>query len=233
MMKARTEAAPRPGRSLPSQGAAQREGESVDSFREATAPYAEGEVPGVPWMWCVPDGTWTWELFAALPEDGNRYEVIGGRLELSPPPKIAHQRVSVSLAGMLWAWAKRTQSGEVLTAPVAVVFADSGSYLEPDLIWIARERRSILASDQVRGAPDLVVEILSPGTARSDWADKKRVYERAGVPRYWVVDPDARYLMAFRLVDGRYQVERRVEAAGSFEPEGLPDLVISMNTLWE
>ncbi len=72
---------------------------------------------GVPWPWNVPDGTWTLDLFRTLPEDGNRYEVIGGRLQMSPSPGRKHQAVSINLVLQLGNWAKGTKSGEVYHAP--------------------------------------------------------------------------------------------------------------------
>ncbi len=201
-------------------------------FREAVTPY-EDAAAGVPWPWSAPDGAWHWELFCALPEDGNRYEVIAGRLEMSPPPRVIHQRVSGNLYALVREWSRRTGAGEVFLAPLAVILPNTASYLEPDLIFVAREHRSIITPDHVQGTPDLVVEILSPGSVRADWVDKKAVYEKALVPRYWVVDPEAKTLTAFRLDEGRYQLEGRYTGEASFTPEGLPDLAVDLAALWD
>ncbi len=204
-----------------------------EGFREAVTPYQSGEAGGIPWPWSVPDGAWSWELFCTLPEDGNRYEVIGGRLVMSPPPKTGHQAVSMQLALQLGHWAKRTGAGKVFAAPLALILPNTASYLEPDLLFVAREHRSIITPDHVQGPPDLVVEILSPGSLRADWVDKKAVYEKALVPRYWVVDPEAKTLTAFQLDEGRYQLEGRYAGEASFTPEGLPDLTVDLAAVWD
>ncbi len=138
------------------------------------------ETAGVPWPWNVSDGSWTWELFSALPDDGNRYEVIGGKLTVSPPPKVKHQAISTNPGWHLTTWAKHSGAGKVFTAPVAVVLSTTGSYLVPDLIFIAKDRLSIIATTNVLGAPDLVVEILSPSSPeQTGWTRRPPTSRRA------------------------------------------------------
>ena len=190
------------------------------------------ETTGVPWPWNVSDGSWTWELFSALPDDGNRYEVIVGKLTVSPPPKVKHQEISTNLGWQLTTWAKHSGAGKVFTAPVAVVLSTTGSYLVPDLIFIAKDRLSIIATANVLGAPDLVVEILSPSSPRADWVDKKAAYLAAGVPHYWVIDPQGQTLTAFRLMEGEYRLEGRFEGNASFKPEGFLGLTVDLAGVW-
>ncbi|HEX5502940.1 MAG TPA: Uma2 family endonuclease [Thermomicrobiales bacterium] len=141
----------------------------------------------------------------AMPDDGNRYELLDGEVYQLSLPSLRHQGVSVVLAG---GWLMRAQEaghGFAFAAPVGVVFPD-GSKAEPDLVFVLREHRGILADDAIRGVPDFIVEIISPSSRRHDTALKYRIYERNGVPHYWLCDPDAETITAHTLgADGRYR----------------------------
>lgn len=139
-----------------------------------------------------------WEDFEALPEDGNRYEILDGKLAVTPTPFILHQRVSRNLHLLLCSHVAEHDLGEVLAAPVAVVL-DEHTILEPDLVFVSMNRAHLITEKAIAGAPDLVIEILSPSTARRDRTVKLRLYGRFGVPHYWIADPAARELFAFEL----------------------------------
>ncbi len=188
---------------------------------------------GIPWPWNVPDGQWTWELFCQLPESvGTRYEVIGGRLTVSPTPRPRHQAVAAQLTTLLNTWAIQTKAGRVF-GPVDVVLPSAQQYWEPDLIFVAKDRLLIVGETNIQGAPDLIVEIISPSTARADWVDKKNAYEGGGVAHYWVVDPAGKSLTAFRLKDGKYEPAGRLENDAVFEPEGFHGLKVNLAEVWE
>ncbi len=204
-------------------------------IRETAAALEYGSNPGVPWPWNVPDGEWTYELYESVPEDGNRYEVIEGRLTMAPSPGFGHQRSGFQLGLQLGIWAKENGAGEVLPAPFAVVLPHPPRrqrFVEPDWIFVAKDRSELITQKNIQGAPDLLVEILSPGTARADWVEKKTAYEKSGVAHYWVVDPDQQVLTAFRLKDGKYELEARVGPDAIFEPEGFPGLRINLAEVW-
>ncbi len=205
-------------------------------LRETSAALEYGATQqGVPWPWNVPDGEWTYELFRQLPEDGNRYEVIGGKLIVSPSPVVSHQRVVHKLGYFLEDWVRKTGSGEVFPGPLDVILSTATpkqGYAEPDLLFVAKERLCVITSKNVQGAPDLVVEILSPSTARYDWLEKKTAYAAAGVTHYWVVDPDHKVLTAFRLQAGQYAFADRYESEAVFEPAGFPGLRINLAEVW-
>lgn len=133
---------------------------------------------------------WTYEEFARLPEDGNRYEVIAGELIVTAPPDTSHQEASARLFMRLRGFATEQHGlGTVLFAPVAVLLSE-GDYLEPDLVFLRREHEHYRTRRAIEGPPDLVVEILSPTTARQDRGIKRERYARFGVPEYWIVDTD-------------------------------------------
>ena len=133
----------------------------------------------------------TWQDVQQLPDDGNRYEAIEGELYVTPAPSLRHQRISKRLERALYALVEDSGLGEVLHAPVGVEFPATGEGVQPDILVISRARSAILADPWVRGAPDFVIEILSPTTARRDREVKRKLYERQGVQAYWIVDPEA------------------------------------------
>lgn len=125
-----------------------------------------------------------------MPDDGNRYEAIGGALYMTPAPSVRHQTICGILYRELCRLLVDTDYGRLWFAPVGVEFPGTGEGVQPDLVFVSNERRGIVAEDWLRGAPDLVVEILSPSTSARDRGIKLRLYERQGVAEYWIVDPD-------------------------------------------
>lgn len=146
----------------------------------------------------MPSTQTTWEDAQAMPDDGNRYEAIGGELYVTPAPRLRHQRVSQRLEWALKEILVDGGYGELLHAPVGVVFP-TGEGVQPDIVFVAAERASILTELAIEGAPDLVIEILSPGTTHRDRGVKLDLYERQGVAEYWIVDPDARLIETWRF----------------------------------
>jgi Uma2 family endonuclease len=142
---------------------------------------------------------WTYAEFARLPNDGNRYEIIAGELHVTPAPRPRHQLYSQRLNLQLAPFAEHHNLGWVFTAPIDVLFAE-GEYVEPDLVFVRRERVGIISDRGIEAAPDLVVEILSDSTAKLDRGPKLRQYTRFGVPLYWIVDPQARHIEVYRLL---------------------------------
>jgi Uma2 family endonuclease len=123
--------------------------------------------------------------FLGMEED--RYEIVEGiRYDLKPAPTVIHQQISGSIFIMLHQTCHA--SGTILYSPVDV-YLDEENHFEPDLVYILHENAAIIKEKRIEGAPDLVVEILSPSTSQNDKIRKKRQYERHGVKEYWIVDP--------------------------------------------
>ena len=131
----------------------------------------------------------TYEDYRKTPDD-ERWELLNGELIMPPSPTIAHQRVSRRLERRLDTFVEERGLGEVFYAPCDVVLSDV-NVVQPDLLFVSTEQAHIITRENIRGAPDLVVEILSPSTASRDWRDKLDLYAEHGVKEYWVVDPDA------------------------------------------
>lgn len=170
---------------------------------------------------------WTYAEFARLPDDGNRYEVIAGEVHMTPAPRPLHQRAVVVLARLLEDFAGRHDLGWVLTGPIDVLLAE-GDYLEPDLVFVRRERKEIISDRGIEAAPDLVVEVVSGSTAERDRGAKRERYALFGVPQYWVVDPVARQIEVYRmLVDPERPEIVRDTLAWRLHPTA-PELTISV-----
>ena len=134
----------------------------------------------------------TWQDVQQLPDDGNRYEAIDGELCVTSAPSLRHQRILMRLTLALHNLLVEPGHGELFFAPTGVEFPATEEGVQPDLLFVSNQRRGILADQWIRGAPDLVVEILSPTTAHRDRGVKRKLYDRQGVSVYWIVDPDAR-----------------------------------------
>ena len=147
------------------------------------------------------------EVYRMLPE-GTRAEIINGTLYMSPAPFLDHQRIIIELSSSLHDFVKEGSLGEVFTSPVDVYLNQQNAY-QPDIIFVASENSSILKEDGIYGAPDLIIEVLSPGTSKSDLTKKKPVYEKVGVKEYWVVDPKTKLAIGFRLIKNKYEEFRR------------------------
>jgi len=141
----------------------------------------------------------TWDHVQQLPDDGNRYEAIAGELYVTPAPSVRHQTISARLYRHLVRLLEDAGHGRVWYAPIGVRFPATGEGVQPDLVFVSRERRGIVAPDELKGAPDLVVEILSPATAGRDTGLKRLLYERQGVAEYWEVDGEARAVDVWRF----------------------------------
>lgn len=133
--------------------------------------------------------------------DDERYELLNGELILSPSPKEIHQYISSILHIMIGTFVRERSLGKVYYSPFDVVLSDT-NVVQPDILFISNERADIITSDNVQGAPDLVVEILSPATAERDRTVKLDLYATHGVKEYWIVDPDAKTITVLLRGEG-------------------------------
>ena len=139
----------------------------------------------------------TYEDYASLPDD-ERYELIDGELIPMPSPKEIHQRILL-LLGASWLWfVLERHLGAVYAAPFDVILSPT-NVVQPDLIFVSSARAHIITEDNIRGAPDLIVEILSPSTAGYDRTTKRNLYARHGVREYWLIDPYAKTITVLTL----------------------------------
>jgi Uma2 family endonuclease len=177
----------------------------------------------------------TYEDYVLLPEDGRRHELIEGEHFVTPTPVRKHQAIVANLIGLIWPYLQDRSLGRIYTAPFDVIFSNH-DVVEPDLLYISHERaQRIETSPWVKGAPDLVVEIGSPGTRTRDETIKRRLYERFEVSEYWIVDPEIDAIKVLRLVSGRYErvAELSLEGGDVLTTPLLPGLELKLEKIFE
>ena len=178
---------------------------------------------------------WTYEDYAALPDDGKRYEVHAGELVMTPAPGSDHQVVLTRLLLVLSRHVEPRNLGIVLPAPLDVILSEKPretTVVEPDIVYLAVDRLPTLRRRGVVGSPTLVVEILSPGTAATDRGTKRDLYARYGVPHYWIVDFDNRVLESYVLLGSEYQPAVRASGAAPIDVPPFVGLGLVPTSLW-
>ncbi len=173
----------------------------------------------------------TWHDFEALPEDGRRYELHDGRLEVTPAPSERHQTVVLNLAALLRDWVRTRQLGKVLIAPFDVVLA-CDTIVEPDLVFFARDRLGLLDGRKANGAPDLAVEVFHHAGALKDTEIKRQLYARYGVREYWLVDLDLGRVTVLSLTPTGYEQHQRAGQGERLTSSILPGFEVDWSELF-
>jgi len=174
----------------------------------------------------VADRLVTVEDYRELPEGPPYYQLIEGRLLVSPSPNRYHQDVCQNLLVLLRNYLDRNPVGVVYQSPSDVYLTSYDAY-QPDLYFVSNANAAILSPQGAAGAPDLVIEVLSPGTAHYDRDLKRKVYAQAGVKELWLVDPDAKQIQVLQLNPPSDKALVVHGASASFATDLLPGLVIS------
>ena len=180
---------------------------------------------------------YTYKDYREWPDD-ERWELIDGvAYNMSPAPTTPHQGIGLTIASELRAFLKGKPC-QVFIAPCDVFFPrvreqdeDSvDTVVQPDVLVVCDPGK--ILTKGIWGAPDLVVEILSPSTSKKDLREKFDLYERSGVREYWVIEPRARWLQVHRLAEGRYASDRSLEEAGEVVSAVLPGFRLDLETVW-
>ena len=170
-----------------------------------TAPVPESVYPSLPADQAWPaQGRWTYDDFLRLPDDGVRYEIIDGMLYMTNAPDPEHQYAVGEIFAQIRNFAKANNLGVVYTAPIEVHLPGIAQPVQPDVLFVSQARREIVKPKFIEGAPDLIVEVLSPSTYRTDRKVKFDAYERAGVREYWIVNPKTHSIEVWTLARGEY-----------------------------
>ena len=180
---------------------------------------------------------WTYQDYRQLiPPDSFGFEILLGELVVSPSPNRRHQRTVLSLGRILDVQVNTQNLGEVFVAPFDVVLdADSSiseNIVQPDLMFISKDRLNIITDDNIRGAPDLMVEVLSSSSIRRDRVDKMKIYAEFGVKEYWIIDADQKTLEAFDLTGDVPVLQATMAESDVFKPKLFSGLEISLSELW-
>lgn len=186
---------------------------------------------------------WTYEEYRKL-DDGNRYEVIGGELIMLGAHSPGHQFVSFNIGFLMNQFVRNKSLGEVYHAPIDVVFNEGTpeeETVQPDILFVASANTSIIKPRGIFGAPDLVVEIISPSTEYRDTFVKKAIYEKNQVAEYWMVNPYMKSITVLALNDkGEYELfshgalaEDTVEQKKNVESKVLKGLDVRLEEVFE
>jgi Uma2 family endonuclease len=149
-------------------------------------------------------GQWTYADYLNLPDDGNRYEIIEGVLYVSDAPNSDHQFSVTEASRQIGNFVIEHKLGRLLVAPFEVHLAETTRPVQPDILFVRATRWPVERVAFFEGAPDLVVEVISPGSVRTDRVIKFTAYERAGVPEYWIVNPHIRTVEVYILSNDEY-----------------------------
>lgn len=165
-----------------------------------------------------------------FPNDGHRHEIIDGDHFMSPAPSTKHQTVSRHLQFQLYSQLELTGRGKVFNAPTDVELT-THDIVQPDLIVILKANERIIKPKRIRGIPDCCIEIVSESNPAYDRILKLEMYQRAGVPEYWLVDPDEETIEIHSMQDQR-GYSRRVVREGSLSLNVMPDVQVEIDKIW-
>ncbi len=184
------------------------------------------------WDWPV-QGEWTGEDYARLPDDGRRYEVIGGVLYVAAAPNLNHQYTVGEIFAVLRTHVGEHKLGLVLVAPFKVRLPGIALVVQPDVLFIASEHIPRPGASRFTGVPGLVVEVISRSTARTDKVVKFNAYERAGVREYWLVDPHIHSVEVYSLSDDDiFELTGQYTSGETVTSGVLSDLVLAVDDLF-
>ena len=172
----------------------------------------------------------TYDEYCLLPEDRNQYELFDGELVMTPSPTARHQKIVGRLHARLLAYVEENSLGEVFIAPLDTIF-NQYTVLQPDILFVSKERLSEVAKERIEGAPDLVVEVLSPSTADKDRRRKLAVYSQFGIQEYWIVDPETRVMELYRQTGDGLQLARQFAPGDTFKSHLLSGFQLPVDSL--
>ncbi len=170
----------------------------------------------------------TYAEYVLLPDDGNQHEIIDGVHYMNPAPTTYHQTVSRRIQFALYTQIELPGLGQVFDAPTDVEL-NPYTVVQPDLVLVLTAHKHIITPTKIKGIPDLLIEILSPGTLEKDRALKRKSYETHRVPEYWIVDPLEHLVEQLVLNQDRYVLR---EHGDSITPASIPNAEVKLNEIW-
>ena len=175
-------------------------------------------------------GLWTYEDYVRLPRDGKRHEIIRGIHYNHPSPATKHQLISSNIAGIMYVFVKENKLGFWFNAPYDVVL-DKYNVVQPDHVFVSKENEKVITEKNIKGVPDLIVEITSPNDPDYDKKTKFKLYERFKVPHYWIFDSEEDKIYEYVLDKrkGKYKLRKVWEKGEIFNPALFPKLKVKVN----
>jgi Uma2 family endonuclease len=179
----------------------------------------------------VPKKIYSYQDYFELPDDGNKYEIIEGELIMSPAPYTIHQEVMLNIAVELVNFVRKTKIGKIYVAPTDVVISDI-NVVQPDILFITSEKLQIITAKNIKGVPDLIIEIISPATGYYDLSGKKDLYEKFGIQEYWIVDPMKQRVEIYLNFERRFELHQRLEQRGIVKSIILNGFQLNLDTIF-
>jgi len=177
------------------------------------------------------EGRWTYERYLRETVDGEYFTIIGGEKIVLPSPTSFHQAILGNLCLSLQDWVRQSSAGKLILRPFDVVLSRD-EVTQPDLIFVLTQHLVRLGEKNFQGAPDLVIEILSPGSVQLDRVKKRELYARHGVPEYWIVSPGERTVEIWRLQGEQYELVHVYEEAETLSSPLLTDFSCAVKDIF-
>ena len=174
---------------------------------------------------------YTYDDYLKTPDD-KRYELIEGELYMTPSPITNHQRISRKIEFLLEKFVTENELGEIFDAPYDVYFDDE-NVVQPDILFISKDRLNIIGDKNLQGAPDLVIEILSESNAYRDLIQKKKLYARHGVKEYWIVVPGEKTIDIHILKEKTYQLYKTLGQDDTLESQILKGFKMELKAIFK
>jgi Uma2 family endonuclease len=174
----------------------------------------------------------TAEFYRQLPEGPPYYQLIQGKLIMSPSLTFYHQRILLRLGHYIETYLEKHDIGEIVPAP-SDVFLDEINVFQPDLYFVRNDRRRFIVKEGVEGAPTLVIEVLSPSTSKQDRTEKREAYMAAGVEELWLIDPKAQTIEAHLLEKSPDAQPKITQKPGKFTSAIFPGLRVDTTKLFK
>ena len=175
---------------------------------------------------------YTYQDYLKLPDDGNRYEIISGDLIMPPAPNTIHQKVALKIEYELLKFNDKEIKGELFHAPYDVVMSDM-NVVQPDILFVKTENSGIITDKNIDGAPDLIIEILSPLSRHYDQVQKKETYARFDVSEYWIVDPIKQSIEVYLNKEYEFELKQRLIREGAAKSEVLPGFQVDLKEIFK
>ncbi len=174
---------------------------------------------------------YTYEDYLKIPDDKGRYELVNGELLMTPSPIPNHQRISGKLEFVVRKFVTENNLGEVFYAPCDV-YLDDENVVQPDILFISKDRLNIIGDKNIQSAPNLVIEIISENSVYRDMVQKKRLYARFGVKEYWIVIPEEKEVEVYILKGEAYQLYKTYTKVDILESPSLKGLKIGLKEIF-
>ena len=173
----------------------------------------------------------TYKDYKSLPEsETGRYELLEGELIMVPSPNFEHQRISRNLEFILHSFVQEKNLGTIIDAPFDVHLGED--VVQPDILFVSKAHSEIIKEEEILGAPDLVIEILSLATAERDQTYKKTLYARNGVKEYWIVDPEAKTIEVMTLGGAGFESSGIYGKTKNLKSSMFPGLTINLSEVF-